>query len=398
MKINSEFIVKIDDVDINGNGVTRINNLVVFVKNALKDEIVKIKIISLNKRFASAEIVEIIEKSSIREDIKCPFYNLCGGCNFLHINANEELIIKENYIKKLFKDYNVKNIASINNYNYRNKVTLHVVNSKIGFFNENTNNLVEIDNCLLLDNNINNLIKKLKKLDLKNIYEIVIRKSIFNKELLLWFKGKASKEELKEFAISNNITSLSLNDELIYGKKYIVEKINNIKYTIYKEAFFQVNTSCMIKLYDKIKEYSETGNILLDLYCGTGTIGIYLKDNYKKVLGIEENIFAIENANINKKINNIENIEFKCLDASKIKINDFDTVVVDPPRSGLTKNVIKNILNGKARKIIYVSCNPKTLNRDLELLEEKYKVIEIAPFNMFFRTKHIECVCLLKLR
>ena len=303
---------------------------------------------------------------------------------------------KENYIKNLFNSYKVNEIeASLFN-NYRNKVTFHIFNSKLGFYNSNSNDLVEIDNCLLLDKDINNLIPKIKTLDLTNIKEIMIRKAVFNNEILMSFKGNINKEKLKEFGKENNITSLSLNDDVIYGKSYIKEIINNLEYTINKDSFFQVNTTCMIKLYDKVKEYAKKGNNLLDLYCGTGTIGMYLKDSYKYILGVEENSFAINSFNINKKINNIKNIDFKCMDASNIKIGDFDTVVVDPPRSGLSKKVINNLLNKKCKRIVYVSCNPKTLYKDIKLLEESYKVISLTPFNMFPKTKHIETVCLLE--
>ena len=123
---------------------------------------------------------------------------------------------------------------------------------------------------------------------------------------------------------------------------------------------------------------------------------MYLKDSYKYILGVEENSFAINSFNINKKINNIKNIDFKCMDASNIKIGDFDIVVVDPPRSGLSKKVINNLLNKKCKRIVYVSCNPKTLYKDIKLLEKSYKVISLTPFNMFPKTKHIETVCLLE--
>ena len=310
--------------------------------------------------------------------------------------AYKAIYAKENYIKNLFNFYKVNEIeASLFN-NYRNKVTFHIFNSKLGFYNSNSNDLVEIDNCLLLDKDINNLIPKIKTLDLTNIKEIMIRKAVFNNEILMSFKGNINKEKLKEFGKENNITSLSLNDDVIYGKSYIKEIINNLEYTINKDSFFQVNTTCMIKLYDKVKEYAKKGNNLLDLYCGTGTIGMYLKDSYKYILGVEENSFAIDSFNINKKINNIKNIDFKCMDASNIKIGDFDTVVVDPPRSGLSKKVINNLLNKKCKRIVYVSCNPKTLYKDIKLLEESYKVISLTPFNMFPKTKHIETVCLLE--
>ena len=151
----------------------------------------------------------------------------------------------------------------------------------------------------------------------------------------------------------------------------------------------------MIILYDKVKEYAGVGNKLLDLYCGTGTISIYLKDNFKEITGIEINKESILNANINKNLNNIKNIHFICGDASNIKDTNFDVVIVDPPRSGLSKKVI-NLLNKiNSNRIIYVSCNPNTLKRDIELLNN-YNIKNIECVNMFNKTKHIEVICFLE--
>lgn len=146
-------------------------------------------------------------------------------------------------------------------------------------------------------------------------------------------------------------------------------------------------------MYDKAKEYALCGNNLLDLYCGTGTIGIYLKDNFKHIDGIEINKDSIRNANINKKLNNIKNIDFVCGDASIAKNNNYDVIVVDPPRSGLSMKVIDFLNNSSASKIVYISCNPKTLKRDLELLN-RYNMKKIEMINMFNKTKHIECITL----
>ena len=150
----------------------------------------------------------------------------------------------------------------------------------------------------------------------------------------------------------------------------------------------------MIKLYDLNRKYAEKGNKLLDLYCGTGTIGIYLSDLYKEVFGIEINKDSVKNAKLNKKLNNIKNIDFICSDASNIK-EKYDTITVDPPRIGLSKKVIEKILEIKPEKIIYTSCNPNTLKRDIKLLEDNYYVKEITPVNMFPKTEHIEVVCYL---
>ena len=153
----------------------------------------------------------------------------------------------------------------------------------------------------------------------------------------------------------------------------------------------------MTNIYNKAKEYAGSGNNLIDLYCGIGTIGLWLKDNFKNIIGIEINESSIKNANINKELNNCKNITFKLGDASIINkyINGIDTIVVDPPRAGLSKNVINTLNNSKSDKIVYISCNPKTLKRDIDKLNN-YTLKDISACSMFPRTKHIECVCLLE--
>ncbi len=393
--LNEEIIVKIIDVDNKGNGIARVNNMVIFVKGALKDETVNIKITSIKKHYMTGSIIKIKTTSKDRIKVKCPYFNKCGGCKFLHTTLSNEQKIKENFIKNLFKKYKVKIIDIDYEYNYRNKVTLHIKNGKLGFYTEKTNDLIEIDNCLLLDNNINKVISKLKDYNLLNIKEIVIKSTYFTKELMIIIKGNLNDKDLKDIQKINNLKSLYLNNKLIYGALYLTEEINGIKYTIYPDAFFQVNTKGMILLYEEIKRYAGKANTLLDLYSGTGTIGIYLKDNFKKITGIEINKKSINNANINKKLNKIDNINFICADSSS-KSDNYDCLVVDPPRVGLSKKVISNIIKGDYKKVIYVSCNPLTLKRDLDYLKEQYEVKEISMLNMFVKTEHMECICLLE--
>lgn len=392
MKINDIYEVTINDEDDIGNGITRIDNFVVFVPYALKDEKIKVKITKINKRFATAKIEEIINKSDRRQCVKCKSFNECGGCSFLHLSFNEEKKKKIDFINKLFNT-NVKEILTNNEYNYRNKATFHVKNGMIGYYSENTNNLVEFDNCLLLDERINEVYNTLKNIDLSNISEVIVRTS--KSSVMVIFRGDKKDFDYDEFINKVKIDSLYLNDKLLYGNAYIIEELGNIKYSIYPNAFFQVNTDNMKIMYDKVKEYAGSGNKLLDLYCGTGTIGIYLKENFKEVTGIEVNREAILNANINKSLNNLSNINFICGDASIAKNNNYDVIVVDPPRSGLSNKVINFLNKSDVKTIVYVSCNPKTLKRDLNLLD-KYNVLKLECINMFNKTKHVECICKLE--
>lgn len=388
MKIDDIYEVTINDEDEIGNGITRIDNFVVFVPYALKNEKVSIRITKINKRFATGKIEKIITKSDRRECVKCKSFNECGGCSFLHLSFFEEKKKKINFINKLFNT-DIKKILTNNEYNYRNKATFHVKDGKVGYYSESTNDLVEFDNCLLLDDRINEVYSILKNINLSGISEVVVRTS--KNSVMVTFKGE--KEDFNYDELINNIKidSIYLNNKLLYGSAYIIEELDNIKYSIYPNAFFQVNTENMKIMYDKVKEYAGRGDKLLDLYCGTGTIGIYLKDNFREVTGIEVNKEAILNANINRGLNNLTGINFICGDASIAKNNNYDVIVVDPPRSGLSKKVIDFLNKSNAKTIVYVSCNPKTLKRDLDLLA-KYSMTKLECINMFNKTKHCEVI------
>lgn len=392
MKIDDIYEVTINDEDEIGNGITRIDNFVVFVPYALKDEKVSIRITKVNKRFATGKIEKIITKSDRRECVKCKSFNECGGCSFLHLSFFEEKKKKIDFINKLFNT-DIKKILTNNEYNYRNKATFHVKDGKVGYYSENTNDLVEFDYCLLLDNRINEIYNTLKNMKLCDISEVVIRTS--KSSVMVIFKGEIEEFDYEDLVNSIKIDSIYLNNKLIYGSAYIIEELGSIKYSIYPNAFFQVNTENMKIMYDKVKEYAGSGDKLLDLYCGTGTIGIYLKDNFREVTGIEVNKEAILNANINRGLNNLTGINFICGDASIAKNNNYDVIVVDPPRSGLSKKVIDFLNKSNAKTIVYVSCNPKTLKRDLDLLD-KYNMTKLECINMFNKTKHCEVITALE--
>lgn len=398
---------KIDRLDHYGRGLTNIDGKTVFVDNALIGEEVEITIITEKKNYSEAKVKKYINTSPLRVTPKCPYYDFCGGCDIMHLPYEEQLKFKNNKIKEIVNKFTNLNIP-INNtlptleYNYRNKVTLQV-DKIIGYYSKKSNNIIKIDNCIIADLKINNLIDRLNKIDLSNINQVVIRVS--DKESMLVFYAEKkinSKFLIKKF---NDITSLivSYNNqyEVINGKPYIVETIDEYSYIISPQSFFQVNKEGMIKLYNQIIDYcSFKGNEkVLDLYCGTGTIGIYISKYCKEVLGIEINKQAIKDANENKKINNVTNISFACGDVDKVlKNTNFkpDIIIVDPPRAGLETTVIDQLLSLKSNKIVYVSCDPITLARDLKLLNDKYAILEITPVDMFSQTHHVESVCILE--
>ena len=363
--------VTIIDYDHQGRGMARINNKIVFIPNTMIGEIVDIKITKEKKNFIEAEVINYIKTNPNRVDNLCPYYKQCGGCDILHLPYDEQLEYKYNKVKNIIKRY-VKEDIKINNivksdkqFNYRNKVTLQVDKNKFGYYSKKSNNIIPIKKCLLLDDSLNDYISTIDNTKEK----IVLR--------------------------TNGKKILDNNNELI------TKEIGKYKYLVSLDSFFQVNDNVTFKLYEKVKEYcnSSDDDTILDLYCGTGTIGIYLSDKCKKVLGIEINKQAIKDANKNKELNNIDNIEFIAEDVAKvinkIKIKP-DIVVVDPPRAGLDEFTIKEITKINPKRLIYVSCDPMTLARDLNILKYYFNIKEITPFDMFPNTYHIENVVLLE--
>lgn len=376
-----------------GDGVGRIENKPIYIKNAVLKDKLEVKITRVNKKYLQGEIVKIVKESEDRVKPLCPYFTKCGGCTFWNVNITKENEIKENYIKRLFPNVKVNTIIANNEINYRNKVTFHIHNGKLGYYQKNSNNLVIIDECLILNKEINKIKKYLETLDLTKVTEIMIRYSNNYDELLINFKGQLKDyDHLKKI---KNIKSIYINNDLVYGNPTIKEKINNLEFLIGPNSFFQINTNMIANLYNSIKNFITPSSSLLDLYCGTGTIGIYLNEYFEHILGIDIVKENIENAFLNKEINKIDNISFQHKDASSIENTYFDVVIVDPPRAGLGEKTKEHLLNINSKIIIYVSCNPNTLKKDIEKLKEKYQLVEITPVNMFPKTEHIECVSVL---
>ena len=376
-----------------GDGVGRIENKPIYIKNAVSKDKLEVKITRVNKKYLQGEIVKIVKESEDRVKPLCPYFTKCGGCIFWNVNRTKENEIKENYIKRLFPNVKVNTIIANNEINYRNKVTFHIHNGKLGYYQKNSNNLVLIDECLILNKEINKIKKYLETLDLTKVTEIMIRYSNNYDELLINFKGQL--KDYNNLKKIKNIKSIYINNDLVYGNPTIKEKINNLEFLIGPNSFFQINTNMIANLYNSIKNFITPSSSLLDLYCGTGTIGIYLNEYFEHILGIDIVKENIENAFLNKEINKIDNISFQHKDASSIENTYFDVVIVDPPRAGLGEKTKEHLLNINSKIIIYVSCNPNTLKKDIEKLKEKYQLVEITPVNMFPKTEHIECVSLL---
>lgn len=400
-----ELEVNIEKLDHYARGIARLDGKTIFVENSLPGETVIAKIVNEKKKFDEAITGKILNEAVERVNPVCPYYNECGGCNTMHFNYDKQLEFKENKVKEVLKKFcdfdNIKSIIKSNQFNYRNKVTLQVKET-IGYYKKKSYDIVSIDNCFIADERINNIIKLVKTIDLSGIKQIVIRVTT-NESMIVFYCIDNIKIDISNFNAVDTIVVISNKQEILKGKGYIEEEINNIKYVISPTSFFQVNTLGMINLYNKVLEYADLkGNEnLLDLYCGTGTIGIYLSKYCGKVFGIEINKDAIKDALLNKKINNLDNIDFQAGDVKDIlNKNKFkpDIIVVDPPRAGLDKKVIDEIISLNPKKLVYVSCDVVTLARDLNLLKEKFNIIECTPVDMFPNTYHVESVVLLELK
>lgn len=390
--------MKITKLDNQGRGITYQDGKIIFVENALENEEVSIILTQDKKKYACAVATAIQTENENRVIPKCPYYKKCGGCNLMHINYAYEEEYKLNKVKEILKKYanidaDVRLIKNNRELFYRNKITLKVENNKFGYYNANTHEFVEIDSCLLASSSINKIINNHDFIKVEN-GEIVIR-SNYKDDILISIKTN-EKYCIKE-DIPSNIKGIVVNGKAIYKNNYFYDYIGDIKFKVSYNAFFQVNNFMAKQIFD-ILNNNLSGKNLLDLYCGVGTLCLSLKDKYKNIYGIEKIGNAIKDAKYNANNNAIKNAHYFTGDTSKIlkKLNvKFDTIIVDPPRSGLNKETIDQILAINPKKLAYISCDPMTLARDLKILINSYNIEKINALDMFPNTYHVETVVIL---
>lgn len=444
---NKEYIVEIIDNGFEGEGIAKINDFTIFIPGAIKGEKVKILIVKVLSSYAFGKILEILKKSENRIEPDCKTYKRCGGCNLRHIKYQETLKQKQNAVQSLV-DKTLKNKIKVketvgmeNPYYYRNKVQYPVGIDKngkpqIGVFANRSHEIIPIEKCFIQNEKSEEIAKYIFDLWKENKYtiyneetrkgllrHIVIKTGIKTNQYMciLVVNGQGFDNE-KEFAseIANKykeITSIIVNSNMkntnvilglenrtIFGKGYIEDKLGEYIFKISPLSFYQVNPIQAEKLYNLgIRKANITKNdVVFDLYCGIGTISLFMSKYAKKVYGIEIVEEAIKAAKENAKINNVDNVEFIAGDVEKALSSIIydrkiipDIVMVDPPRRGLDNTSVNNILKIKSKRLVYISCNPATLVRDLAKLEEVYDVEEIIPVDMFPFTSHVECVTVL---
>lgn len=445
VKKNDELIVDVIDYGANGEGIAKINGYTIFVMGALKGEKCKIHILKVLKTHAFAKVIQIIEKSSKRVEPDCSTFNKCGGCDLRHITYSETLKIKQekvqNLVNKMLKNkVKVNETVGMENPTfYRNKAIYPVTqDKKVGIFAKRSHNIIPINECKIQTK----ISQEISKYILDNwedsIYDeetgkgllrnIMVREGFKTDEIMLVLVQNGEKNVfetnsklkienvIKEFpkikTIVINVNTektnvvLSRKNIIVYGDGTITDRLGDYEFKISPNSFYQVNPVQTEKLYNLAIEGAKLkrDDILCDLYCGIGTIGIFASKYVKKVYGVEIVEEAIKDAKQNAEINNVDNIEFIQGDV-EVAFNKMidngvkpSVVIVDPPRKGLDSKTVQNLCDLKLDRLVYISCNPATLMRDLQVLEDVYKIDSITPVDNFCYSSHIECVAVLEIK
>lgn len=439
---NQQFRAVITDMTAEGNGVCRVDDMVVFVSGAVTGDEINGKIVKALKNYAFGIILEIINPSPERIDSDCEYSSKCGGCTFRHISYEAECRIKDETVKNAFQRMNNLSpefepfLPCDNICGYRNKAQYPVakINGKAvcGFYSPRSHRVIPLESCMLQPDVFQSIAdtvldyvneNKIPVYDEKThtgiIRHIYIRQAYYTKQIMLCLVVRKNIfRELKKLcsiliqkfpdikSIVMNInpekTNVITGNECItlWGDDYITDIMCGNKIEISPLSFYQVNTNQAENLYKIAEEYASPENKnILDLYCGAGTIGLSMSDKAKSVTGIEIIPQAVENAKHNADLNNISNAEFLCGDAGKIfsLLNKSpDVIILDPPRKGCDSLTLDTIIKSNCKHIVMISCNPSTSARDCKILSDNGYIVEkVRGVDMFPRTSHVECVVLL---
>lgn len=447
---NEELILKVEKMVNEGKGLARVDGFPVFIQDAVVGDVLKVKVTNCNKHFAFAQITDIVQNSEKRVKPLCSMFNVCGSCDWQHIDYNEQLVQKKNIVQETIKNITGKDIyindtiAAPKTKEYRCKVQYPVSQKKSGrlisgYYKKSSHELVNIKYCPMHDSILSEIMEYIKesaqKLNISGYNEkfhsgtirhVVLRQASFDKKILVILVLNSNKidEKVKKLAkilcekfsqiigVCANFNTLKSNvilgkiTEFILGQSYYIEKLSNISYRVSANSFFQVNPYSAQLIFDIVK--TQISNRLseptiLDAYAGVSSFGVWLADIASKVVSVEEVKSSSLDAEKNVEINNVKNVEIINGDAAKIFNNfknkkiKFDVVLIDPPRKGSTPEALENVISLTSKYLIYVSCNPATLARDLKYLIEKEFIPEyVQPVDMFPNTSHIETVVVLK--
>lgn len=446
LKKNEECIITIEDIGSEGEGIGKLDGYTLFVKNALVGDKVRVRAMKLKKNFGYARLIEIIEPSSDRVKPACDIADKCGGCSLMHLNYDKQLEYKQNKVINCLNriggfnlEYEIEPIMGMEDpYYYRNKAQYPVGcnregNILMGFYAAGTHAIMDSDHCYIQAKENDNIIPvvrdflkkyKISVYDEENhkglIRHVLTRVGFQTGEIMVCviINGKSlpyAEKLVEELVKIPGMTSISLNvnqeknnvilgDKVLplWGKPYITDYIGDIKYQISPLSFYQVNPKQTTKLYEKALEYAglEGHETVWDLYCGIGTISLFLAGKAKQVYGVEIVPQAIEDAKENTKINHITNAEFFVGAAEEVLPSKYkedgvyaEVIVVDPPRKGCAQSLLDTIVTMAPQKVVYVSCDPATLARDLRYLCDRgYELKKVQAVDQFAHTVHVETV------
>lgn len=416
LKPGDIFEVVIADTNAEGNGYVRIDGVSVFVIGAAAGDECIVRITSVEKNYAVAEIAEMKKLSGFRTDVNCLSYEKCGGCTLSHLKYDCENRIKKDTVRNAFRRFGleyglVEDTVYDERFGYRNKITLHYdkVKKKFGLYSGESHKTVEFSGCMLCPDEVNHIIcavnRNIALIEPYNPESLAVRTSSDNVTVTLSTEKKIS--DIKVF--EEKLRSVFDNISVVYltgGEKssqFLRDDILGLKMRYSTEAFRQVNKKVFERLLGIVIEMAGECRFVnaADLYCGSGIIGLVLAKHYPDSLftGIEINPEAVDDAKFNAKNNDITNIRFFCGDAATFitRTDVFpDLLVADPPRAGMSDKMRNDIVTLNPENIIYVSCNPNTLARDIsDLRENGYRIKRAVPVNMFACCPHVETVCLL---
>jgi len=445
---NDLVTLEIEDCGIDGEGIGKADGFTVFVKDAVIGDTVTAKIIKAKKNYGYGRLMEVLKPSPYRVEPKCEFARQCGGCQLQALSYDQQLVFKTNKVKGHleriggFTDIPMEPIIGMDElFHYRNKAQFPVGRNKegkivTGFYAGRTHNIIENRDCALgvAENKevLDRVIAHMEKYGIEPYNEatgkglvrhVLIRYGYFTKEVMVCLilnGNKIPKEELlvKSLCEIPGMTSITINVNkkhsnvilgeeirLLWGQEYITDRIGDISYQISPLSFYQVNPMQTQKLYAKALEYADLHGeeTVWDLYCGIGTISLFLAQKAKFVRGVEIVPAAIENAKENAKLNGLENTEFFVGKAEEVLPREYkkngvyaDVIVVDPPRKGCDETLLETMVEMNPERIVYVSCDSATLARDLKYLCERgYELRKVCPVDQFGMTIHVETVVLL---
>lgn len=428
---NKTHSLLIKSLSSEGEGIGSIDGLKIFVSGALPGEMVEVEIVSSKKNCAQGQLLSILTPSPDRVKPPCPFFGACGGCQVMHASYTAQLSLKRQRVidslERIGGLYNLKVdpcLPSPTAFGYRNKIQLPVIwNQKtktIGLYRKQTHEIIPVDHCLIQCSQGEAILTTLiEKLSVPSVRYILIRNAVFKKEAMVIFVTDGSyQQELTHFAkelmtnpvikgVVENINKrsdnviLSSHFRTLAGQGWIYETLLGKTFKITPAAFFQVNSPQTERLYETALQMSDiqSDEVVLDAYCGVGTLAIFAEEKAKDVIGIECVEQAVFAAKENATLNKAEKCRFLFGQAEKLieQVGRVDMVFLNPPRKGCAEELLKALLKKKPKKIVYISCDPATLSRDLARLSEGYHIDHVQPIDMFPQTMHVETVVRLTL-